>query len=394
MSDTDNGRPDEPVEEAPKSLREIAAEAWDEVEADSAEIAGQAPAQEPEQEPGEPRTGQDGRSRDSFGRFVSGEQSQDPAPGTPIQAPTGVQPHPAPPGSSSEAPAHWSPEDRATFTKQTPEGQAFLLRRHGEMERDYQGKVQQSATAVQFTQALAPVFEEPRMKASLADVEGRPLHPVQAIEQWAQFHLRAMDPNPQVRLGLIRELAQRCQVDPAALGNSPPPGLSEQDLADPAVKYFADHVGRTVQEVQALRGELNAFKSFEQERQNEAVLRTTRQGIDSFAEAKDPQGNKLYPHFDAVLPQLIELFRVDPNRDLKEAYDTAVWMAPTVRQGLLQQERSREEQKRQNGRASLAARGNIRGRTSPVSKPDSNGAGPKSLRDTIAASADEVGFEG
>lgn len=387
MSDIDNGQPDEPVEEAPKSLREIAEQSWNEVEAEAADEAAQ--------QTGEPQTGQEGRSRDSLGRFTpSGEQSQDPAPGTPIQAPTGAQPHPAPEGSSSEAPAHWSPEDRATFQKLPKDGQDFLLRRHTEMERDYQGKVQQSATAVQFTQAVAPVFEEPRMKASLANVEGRPLHPVHAIQQWATFHLRAMDPNPQVRMGLLQELAQRMQLNPAALGNSPPQGLSEQDMADPAIRYFVDHVGKTVQEVQALRGELNAFKSSEQERQNDAVLRTTRQGIDSFAEAKDPQGNKLYPHFDAVLPQLIELFRVDPNRDLKEAYDTAVWMAPTVRQGLLQQERSREEQKRQNGRASLAARGNIRGRTSPVSKPDTNGAGPKSLRDTIAAAADEVGFEG
>lgn len=389
MSDTDNGRPEEPVEEAPKSLREIAEDSWNEVEAEAAEEAAQ-------EQTGEPKTGQDGRSRDSLGRFVSGEQSQDPAPGTPpIQAPEGAAAtQPPPQGSSSEPPQHWSAEDKTLFAKQTPEAQAFLLRRHSEMERDYQGKVQQSATAVQFTQAVAPVFEEPRMKASLANVEGRPLHPVHAIEQWASFHLRAMDPNPQVRMGLLQELAQRMQLNPAALGNSPPQGLSEQDMADPAIRYFVDHVGRTVQEVQALRGELNTFKASEQERQNEAVLRTTRQGIDSFADAKDPQGNKLYPHFDAVLPQLIELFRVDPNRDLKEAYDTAVWMAPTVRQGLLQQERSREEQKRQNGRASLAARGNIRGRTSPVSKPDTNGTGPKSLRETIAASADEVGFEG
>ena len=395
MSDTNNPpRPDEnsAEDEAPKSLRQIAEEAWDEVE-NEADDDLPASGQEP---PGEPRTGQDGRSRDSLGRFTSGEQSQDPAPGTqPIQAPEGVAAiQPPATGSSNEPPQHWSAEDKALFAKQTPEAKAFLLRRHGEMERDYQGKVQQSATAVQFTQALAPVFEEPRMKASLADVEGKPLHPVHAIQQWAAFHLRAMDPNPQVRLGLLQELAQRMQLNPAALGNSPPQGLSEQDMADPAIRYFVDHVGRTVQEVQALRGELNTFKASEQERQNEAVLRTTRQGIDSFADAKDPQGNKLYPHFDAVLPQLIELFRVDPNRDLKEAYETAVWMAPTVRQGLLQQEKSREEQKRQNGRASQAVRGNIRGRTSPVSKPDTNGAGPKSLRETIAAAADEVGFEG
>jgi hypothetical protein len=387
MSDT-NGNPDEPIEEAPKSLREVAEEAWSEVEEAADDDTGQ--------EPPEPQSGQDGRKRDSLGRFMPGEADDTvPAPDGKIPAPDGAQPHPAPAGSSNEAPAHWSPEARAMYAKLPQEARDFLLERHTAMERDYQGKVQQSASAVQFTQALAPVFEEPRMKASLANVEGRPLHPVHAIEQWAAFHLRAMDPNPQVRMGLLQELAQRMQLDPAALGKTPPPpGLSEQDLADPAVKYFADTVGRTMQELNALRGELNGIRAAETERTNEAVLRATRQGIDSFADATDPQGNKLYPHFDAVLPQLIELFRANPDRDLKEAYDTAVWMAPTVRQGLLTRERSTVEQRQSNERASRAARGNVRGRTSPVSKPDAANGEAKGLRATLAAAAEEVGFEG
>jgi hypothetical protein len=69
-------------------------------------------------------------------------------------------------------------------------------------------------------------------------------------------------------------------------------------------------------------------------------------------------------------------------------------MAPTIRQGLLTATRSAVERKQSNQRASLAVRGNVRGRTSPVSKPDGNGAVPKTLRETIAAAADEVGFEG
>lgn len=383
MSDT-SYTPDEPVEEAPLSLRETAEAAWQDIENDTDDAGG------------EPSAGQSARVRDNLGRFVSGEQTEVPAPAQRIDAPEGVQPHPAPSGSSNEPPVHWSAEDKALYQRLPQEARDFLTRRHSDMERDYQGKVQQSATAMQFTQALAPVFEEPRMKASLANIDGRPLHPVHAIEQWAQFHLRAMDPDPNVRMGLLQDLAQRMRLDPAALGRppSPPPGLTEQDMADPAVKYFADTLGRSLQELNALKGQLQSIQAGESERENQAVLRATRQGIDSFADATDQSGNRLYPHFDAVLPQIIELYRANPSRDLREAYETAVWMAPTVRQGLLTRERSQVEQRRSNQRASLAVRSNTRGRTSPVSKPDGNGAVPKSLRETIAAAADEVGFEG
>lgn len=281
------------------------------------------------------------------------------------------------------------------FAKLPKEGQDFLLRRHQQMEQDYTAKTQASATAVQFTQALSPVFTDPRMAASLANVEGRPLHPVDAIAQWAQFHLRAMDRNPQVRAGLLVELAQRMQLDPAAVfgqSSQPLPGLSEQDLQDPAIRYFADHVGRSMQEINALKGELQRIHEDSNTRVAEEAVRVTRWGIDQFADEKDARGQAVHPHFDAVLPQMLELFRANPQRDLKEAYETAVWMNPQLRASFIQQERAAISQKQANERASQAARGNVRGRTSPVSKPTPDGGKPMSLRETIAAAADEVGL--
>lgn len=379
----------EPVEEqAPRSMREVAEAAWNEIE--SAPEGTEPPA-----------AGQDGRARDNLGRFVSapaettGEQSTDPALQTDKTAPPAQPQSPAPPGSSSEAPQHWSAEDRATFAKLPKEGQDFLLRRHTEMERDYQGKVQASATAVQFTQALAPVFEDPVIKASLANVEGRPLHPVHAIQQWAAFHKRAMSSNPQDRVGLIQELMQRLQLDPAAVfgqSNQPLPGLSPQDMQDPAIRYFADHVTKTAQEVQALRGQLQDFHRQQSEATQQETLRVTRWGIDSFADEKGADGKPLHPHFDAVLPQMIELYQANPQRDLREAYETAVWMHPELRKSLIQNERQSEQQKQANARAAQAARSNVRGRTSPVEKPTAPGEAPKGLRAVIAAAADEVGL--
>lgn len=365
--------------EAPLSIREVAEASWDEVEAD----AGQ---------DDQSQAGQDARARDSLGRFVSsGEQSQDPAPriqqpASPAQAP--IQP---PQGVSNEPPAHWPAEDKATFARLPQEGQQFLLKRHAAMEADYTAKTQAAAAAVDFTQALAPVFQDPVIARSLANVDGRPLPPAEAIKQWAAFHYRAVtDPT-----GLVKDLIQRLQVDPAAVFgqvNQPPAGLSAQDMADPAIKYFADHVGKTAQEVQSLRSQLQNFQWQQQEAAKQETLRVTRWGIDSFADEKDQQGRPLHPHFDAVLPHMVELFQANPNRDLREAYETAVWMHPQLRSSFIQQERQTIEQKQANQRASMAARGNVRGRTSPVARPDAPDGQPKSMRSIIAAAADEVGL--
>lgn len=378
--------------EAPRSIRDVAEAAWTEIEA----------APEGGDDGTEPPAGQDGRARDNLGRFVAkepGEQSAtDPAPAKDTTAPPAQQPSPAPiAGSSNEPPQHWSAEDKATFAKLPKEGQDFLLKRHNDMERDYQSKVQANATAVQFTQAVAPVFEHPGVRQALVDYQtGGQVHPVDAIKQWAAFHVRAMSPNPEDRIGLVKELMQRMQLDPAAVlgqGNQPPAGLTEQDMADPAIRFFADHIGKTSKDLQTLRDELANMSRQSTDRAAQESLRVINWGIDQFADEKDATGNLVHPHFDKVLPQLIELYQANPQRGLKEAYESAVWMNPELRASLIAAERQSVEQKAANAKAAAAARSNVRGRTSPVAKPDSGqGDQPKGLRATIAAAADEVGL--
>lgn len=379
------------------TLREIAEAAWDEVE----EAAGP-DAPEPGQDPVDEGT----QPRDAQGRFAAKPSEAEPGEAEPSpdgtqprddnSAPqTPTEPHPAPePGSSSEAPTNWSAQDRETFAKLPPDGQAFLLRRHSEMEGDYQRRVQANATADQFTRALAPIFQDPVISGSLQEAGASPFD---AISQWAGFHRRAMDPNPQVRAQLLQELGQRMGLNPAAASqmssqSGTVPQLSEADLQDPAIRFFADHLGKTFNDVQALRGELHQMRQAAEAQSNAETMRVTRWGIDSFADEKDAQGNLKHPHFDAVLPQLVELYRANPERDLQQAYDMAIWAVPEVRQQLLQAERATVEQQQAAARAKQAVRSNARGITSPVTKPQAKEGEASSLRDTIEATADELGF--
>jgi DNA invertase Pin-like site-specific DNA recombinase len=68
-------------------------------------------------------------------------------------------------------------------------------------------------------------------------------------------------------------------------------------------------------------------------------------------------------------------------------------MSATVWGQIQQAQSSQSRRQQDNARAAAAARGNIRGRTAPVSKGDQSGS-PQGLRAALEAAADEVGFEG
>jgi hypothetical protein len=361
-----------------KSLREVAEDAYDQVlDASEAEDSAQ--------------VDDSGQPRDAQGRFASRPQPGEAAEAAPPPSPDSDQPqpqdaHPAPQGSSSEPPANWSAADREMFGKAPPDMQAWALRRHSEMESDYQRRVQATAQADSFVRALAPVFSDPVIAGSIQQAR---MTPQQTIEQWGAFHKWFMT-DPQ---GLIRELQQRAGIDPAAMApsRSGQGQLSEQDMADPAIRYFADHVGATSKRVQQLEGLLQQMQLQSQQAAEAEALKVTRWGIDSFAEEKDQQGNLLRPDFDALMPQIIELYQANPGRDLNEAYQTARWMNPDVRKTLIAAERSTVERQQADQRARVAVRANTRGITSPVSKPGEP-QGKQNLRDVLESTADEIGF--
>ena len=207
--------------EAPPSLRDIAEQAYDDLETGAEAGASEAPAEEGVTE--EPLASDD-RPRDKSGRWIAKSEAPqpgeaieplDPAPKRPIedQQPKAPDPAAAPQARSNQAPEHWSAEDKATFAKLPQEGQAFLLKRHGDMEAEFTRKSQASAEAVHFTQALAPVFNDPHIAASLQQAG---VHPVQAIHEWATWHRMGTSPRQEDKFSLLVDLTQRMGSGPSA----------------------------------------------------------------------------------------------------------------------------------------------------------------------------------
>jgi hypothetical protein len=382
-----NGAAEE--QQAPRSLREVAEEAWTEV-VDEGEYEG---ADE---------TPPSGQPRDEFGRFAprsdTGEQTDEvPAP-TESAPPTPAQPTQPPPGSSSEPPQHWSNEDRAMFARLPREGRDFLLRRHGDMERDYQSKAQASASAVNFTTALAPIFDDPVIAKSLNDVGANPYH---AISEWAAFHKRALSNDPRERFGLLRDLAVQMNFDPAAVfAGHPsaaqqvqlPAGIPPEVANSPAFRYITDQLNNALSSVTTLESKLTDYQSTGERQRQQEVFERTRADIYSYADEVDQQGRRLRPDFDTVIPQILDLVRANPATSIHDAYETARWMNPTTRSALIAAGHNAQSSAANVRRAQAAVRGNVRGSTTlPVAKPKPE-TGKRSLRDVIDESAEEVGF--
>ena len=369
--------------EKPSSIRETLEAAYDDV------------AEEPSSSD---ESAHEGRTRDERGRFVAKEQSQDageaeaepPSPDRTREAQD--RPDPAAQARSNQPPEHWSAEDRATFQKLPPDAQSMLMRRYSEMEADYTRKSQANATAVQAVNALAPIFQDPDIARSLQENQ---MHPIQAIQDWARMHKAAVNPDPRVRASTLYEIAERMGFDPAkvfATNRQPDPNLPEHLQKDPAIQFFANRASQTESDLQALRAELHQFRSQEQQRMEGEALRATRWSIDNWADEKDARGQPLRPYFDRVIGTVIDMYRANPDRDLQEAYETACWADPQIRQELIRAQWTQAQHAASNQRAMQAARSNVRGLTSPVSKPAPERKGKGSLRDTLEASADEVGF--
>src|SRR5215831_6978619 len=359
------------ADEQPQSLRDIAEAAYDSV-LDQAESTESEPS---------------GQPRDERGRWMQRSQEGEAAATPPSPSETTQEtdePHPAPEtGQAAQPPSNWSAEDRANFANLPPEGQQFLLRRHSEMESDYQKRVQASTLSNQFVNAVAPVFNHPDIARSL---QGRTA--AEAVQQWASFHLRAIDPNPNNRIDLLFELADRMQLDPAVVfgrqQQNQAMAFTPEELANPAIRKFADHIGMLTSQ---LRVHESALQN-SQRSQQEALFNARRAEIDAFAATKNADGTLVYPYFDAVLPIMMEHFRQDPTKTMADCYKAAVepFLGPMEAAA-----KAKAEQQQNLARAQVATRGNVRGMTSPVNKP-APPPGPRNIRQVLEESADEVGF--
>jgi hypothetical protein len=283
----------------------------------------------------------------------------------------------------AQAPQHWSESDRATFAKLNPEGQAFLLRRHKEMEADYTRKTQENAEAVRIGSTAMRNIDP----AIQAEIRQAGITADKFVENLIGFH-RLSTQNP---VEFLMQAAQALGVDPAKV-------FSPQKPQVPGERPANDPIATRLQAVES-------FITGEVQTRNQALQNGAKQTVEQFAAEKDASGQALRPHFEQVRTVMARLMSVDPDMDLPTAYEVAVFRDPELRSSIVRsvtapagQTPSAQpvpldmEKARKGEQAALAAKANIRGSGKPGT-PAPAMQKSMTLSQALNAAAEEVGMK-
>ncbi|MGD9650337.1 MAG: hypothetical protein AB7U41_06085 [Dongiaceae bacterium] len=204
----------------------------------------------------------------------------------------------------SGAPKHWSNEDKAIFTALDSQTKEWLLNRHKSMEGDYTRKTQDLSSQRRKYDSLETLLQPLR-----EDLEGLGLDEITGIQHLIAVY-QQLKTNPEQTL---QNLQRAYGLESKNTALSPP-------------------------ELQRLEAELHQMKQqFGSQLTHSRYLGVLQgqQEIRRFVSEKDASGAAKYPHFQAVLPEMVALARMDlqmgkrPN--LQNLYERASWSSEAAR---------------------------------------------------------------
>jgi hypothetical protein len=290
-----------------------------------------------------------------------------------------------------EPPANWAASDKAMFKLQTSEAQAFLLRRHKQMEADHTRKTEEIA---ELRKEFGPVAE--MFKPHLDVMKQKGLTPASTIRAWANVETALANgqgvnviqnlvkgyniPLDQVAraLGFARDATAHVQPNPDAPTN----GAHQTQPAQLPPELLA--------ELRDLRAKVDAREANDRNFQSRtAQEREARVEADitKFKSATSSNGELMHPYFDEVEPAMIALAQSkaasrQPMPSIEELYETAVWANPSTRQAILAAERQKDEARRTEEARAKAASARKAG--SSVTGAPGSGQATKPIRGEIS----------
>lgn len=304
-----------------------------------------------------------------------------PAPAEPAPASTDAPEGSTPPVVTAEPagpPQHWSEADRTMFGTLPQEGQAFLLRRHREMEADYTRKTQEHATQVRVgTAALTSMDPGIRQQLSAAGVNDE-----QFVKNLVDYHKLSMT-HP---VDFVKQVVANLGLDPAKIWSASPEGGAPATPSDPVTTRL-----------EAIESQI----ARDQQARNNQIITEAKTQLELFASEKGLNGEVLRPHYEKVKMYMGKLMAADPDLDLQGAYDVAVFRDPTLRgtgpapaaaSGVPAPVAIDQDKIRRGQEAAAAAKANRKGSGNGAAAP---AAVPvkMSLQDAMKAAADEIGLE-
>ena len=267
----------------------------------------------------------------------AGEVTQEPAAATPDKTTAAPDAAAAPTAAELKAHEHWSKEAKEAFAalagdaerrkyaeawrKEHDNFEKRYSERQSQYDRLHQEHQQARGFLEQFHAAIAPYAQE-YQRAGMSPIAG-----VQRALAWEAY----IRENPQQA---ILQLAQQAGVDLAQAQAEIPYEQQQQAAIQQLV----------AQQLQPLQG----FVQQQVQMQQQAVMNSTLNEIQSFKAAIDDAGNPKYPFFDDVIGEMQGIVDLANSRGqpitLEQAYKTATRLSESVWAKQQEQEKARAEE--------------------------------------------------
>jgi hypothetical protein len=308
------------TQQEPQDLRSVLESALDKQEAPEAQSA--APTE----------TAAEARSRDEAGRFAAKPEEAKPAEQLPEKRP----------------PSSWKKDAAAEFDKLPAHVQDEILRRETDFHKGIEGFKTHADLGKSMERAIQPYMQT---------IQSLGVSPDMAVSKLLQADHILRTSAPDQKAAYLSQLAQEYGID---LG---------QAQAMPQKDPYTLQLEQRLAQIQSQQQQ---FMQTQQQQQQE----TLNSEIQQFA--KDAV------HFEAVREDMAALLQAGRAKDLKDAYDMAVYANPQTRQALLEQQR--QEALKQAQSAAIAARAKSAAVSVRGSSPASGSASaPTSLRAALEA---------
>ena len=239
------------------------------------------------------------------------------------------------------APSGYTEEFASAFKDLPQEWQIFLCEREAENKEE----IAKCRAKLDAYNVLETVFGARRDRLAAKGVE--------TIGQWLEglaWLDEAMDENPASTLAAVA----------AVYGVDLRSSQQAQSALSPAI----------MARVCKLERSYNDLTSYLREMQNRNFDNT----LNAFGRQTDREGNLLHPHFEDVKQSICDLLKSGTIADIEEAYQSALWLNPSVRQELVQKQINSEAKAAEQSKKAVFA---LKGK---AEKPERE----LTLRETIA----------
>lgn len=296
------------------------------------------------------------RVRDDSGKFAKKEAKQKDQPSKEVIPEAKEEPK-----TEIKPPNSWSAAAKAKWAEMPTELQAEINKREIEVHQGFTRLDEDR----QFGKVLKDIVQ-PYMPIIQAE-GGTPVTAIQALLNSA-YVLRTG--TPQAKTQLFQQLAHQYGVDLTQVSQV-------QTKVDPQLQAIQSELMQLRSETQRQKGE--------REQQERAALQGQ---IDTFA--ADPKN----AHFETVKADMAALLQGGRAKDLREAYDMAVWARPDIRSTLLQSQSAELEAKRvaeAKAKADAARKASVSVKGGPgAAAPTNSAVSNRSLREELEANIREL----